>query len=194
MSDSHARTILPRAEPYGNDWLRVVMFAYSCCASLLLVLWYGASFKGHISFPSNVWIVETLFACYAILLLVTHRRFTRPAVWEPLFRPSALLIGISRAIMFLALVNFIVWCFVIVTFRSMHLVPEDVALQAFLASFLLLNTICCSFFWALHPENLFNRRLLRFFENPLFYLLLPSYRSNFAQRAMKENRIIQKDR
>jgi hypothetical protein len=45
----------------------------------------------------------------------------------------------------------------------------------------------------LHPENLFQRRTLQFFRNPVLYLIMPSFRSNFARRTEKETQLIKKE-
>lgn len=155
-----------------KNLIRFYAFCYGCLGTLLAFAWYIAAILGYARIPTNVWIVEAVFALHALAALATFQRTSMRPAWQPVLGVTPDRVRLARTLFNLSILNFLL-CIGVCVYAviSGNAALRDKGVALILTSFLMLNTIYIAIHWALRPENLFSAYFLRVIANPLGELL-----------------------
>jgi hypothetical protein len=155
-----------------KNLIRLYAFWYGCLGTLGAFAWYIAAVLGRATIPTEVWIVEAVFALHACAALATFHRTTMRPAWQPVLGVTLGRVRLARTAFGLSIINFLICLGVFVcAVVQGNAVLETKGVALILTSFLLLNTIYIAIHWAYRPENLFSSTFIRAISNPLGLIL-----------------------
>jgi len=153
-----------------KNLIRNYGFWYGCLGMLGSFVYHIAAILGRASMPSNVWVIEGVFALHAAASIATFYR--GPVSWPPMLSVTRKRITMAKILLAVSIVNFAV-CLGIFLFAELrgNLAVANRVVPMILTSFLLTNTTYIAIHWAFRPENLFSISFLRTMSNPIGVVL-----------------------